>query len=160
MKTPRVLPLRILAALLSALTLHGTVQAAWQIDGTPVCQAALEQGKAVMAPDGGGGAIVVWNDQRTAIGVDVYAQRIGPAGDALWATDGLSVCSVNHAQSVGNVVSDGSGGAIVVWKDRRNGNDMNIYVQRINRDREEPRDSPPPIPPHVRITYAAVRRIQ
>ena len=31
---------------------------------------------------------------------------------------------------------------------------------RHNRDREEPRGSPPPTPPHVRITYAAVRRIQ
>jgi hypothetical protein len=29
-----------------------------------------------------------------------------------------------------------------------------------NRDREEPRGSSPPTPPHVRVTYAAVRRIQ
>jgi hypothetical protein len=29
-----------------------------------------------------------------------------------------------------------------------------------NRDREEPRGSPPPTPPHMRITYTAVRRIQ
>ena len=29
-----------------------------------------------------------------------------------------------------------------------------------NRDRGEPRGSSPPTPPHVRITYAAVRRIQ
>jgi hypothetical protein len=133
MNTPRALRLGAFTVLLAMTGLHGIVHAAWQVDGTPLCQAPHRQGKPVMAPDGAGGAIVAWNDERAGLGIlDIYAQRIGPMGDVLWATDGVAVCTMSDAQSVGNVVSDGLGGAIVVWKDRRNGSDVNIYIQRLN----------------------------
>jgi hypothetical protein len=133
MEAARALRIGVLATLLSVIVPPDIARAAWQVDGTPLCQASNRQSKPVMVPDGSGGAIVVWNDERAGAGVlDIYAQRIGPAGDIVWASDGIAVCSVNEAQSVGNAVPDGAGGAIVVWKDGRTSGDVNIYAQRLS----------------------------
>ncbi len=134
MDTTRTRRVATLATLFCLVAVPPVGLAAWQLDGTPLCQEPNPQQKPVLAPDGAGGAIVVWNDQRASGTVHLYAQRVDPAGEILWAHDGIAVCSTSPSdyQSAGNAVSDGAGGAIVVWKDRRNGSDVNIYAQRLN----------------------------
>jgi len=42
-----------------------------------------------------------------------------------------------------------------------NTNKRKIFdLRKNNRDREEPRGSPPPTPPYIRVTYTAVRWIK
>jgi hypothetical protein len=54
-----------------------------------------------------------------------------PNAWALWMPDGTALCTATGNQYPPTIVSDGSGGAIVTWYDRRSGNN-DIYVQRVN----------------------------
>ena len=51
----------------------------WTVDGVALCTAAYDQRAPAIAPDGAGGAIVAWQDARNGP-LDIYAQRVGPAG--------------------------------------------------------------------------------
>jgi hypothetical protein len=50
---------------------------------------------------------------------------------AVWLANGVPVCGANGVQEGVKVVSDGAGGAIVVWVDHR-GADADIYAQRVD----------------------------
>jgi hypothetical protein len=50
---------------------------------------------------------------------------------ASWPNDGRGVCTVVGTQDSPTIVSDGAGGAIVVWRDNR-GINTDIYVQRVD----------------------------
>ncbi|UCH85246.1 MAG: T9SS type A sorting domain-containing protein [Candidatus Latescibacterota bacterium] len=75
----------------------------WGIDGIAVCAAPDSQRVPEIVADGAGGAIIVWQDHRSGVN-DIYAQRIDPDGNALWAADGILV-TVNPSMgiAVGNV---------------------------------------------------------
>jgi hypothetical protein len=107
----------------------GVVQ--WTTDGAVVCAAESHQENPVMTADGAGGVIVSWNDFRNNGQYDVYAQRLDPSGNTLWTEGGVAVCLAPGGQGEQQVVSDGSGGAIVAWKDPRNGN-MDVYALSVN----------------------------
>jgi hypothetical protein len=51
---------------------------------------------------------------------------------AQWVENGTAVYIDGNAQLAPVVVSDGMGGAIFAWQDRRNATDYNIYAQRFN----------------------------
>jgi pimeloyl-ACP methyl ester carboxylesterase len=85
--------------------------------------------------DGNGGAIVVWCEAYSPGGFITYhyikAQKISAAGNLEWNTDGIPICTASLDRKNVNIVSDGSGGAIITWVDSRNGN-WDIFTQRIN----------------------------
>ena len=81
--------------------------------------------------DGAGGTIIVWQDKRSGSNDDVYAQRVNANGDVLWTANGVAICSVDSDQVSPEIVSDGSGGAIIAWQDKRSGS-YDIYAQRVN----------------------------
>jgi hypothetical protein len=102
----------------------------WDIEGVPVCFKLGDQYRSRAVSDGAGGAIIVWMDERDGNG-DIYAQRLDPSGDPLWALDGLVLCN-DAAEEIGpELVQDGSGGAIIAWYDDRNGN-YDVFSQRID----------------------------
>jgi hypothetical protein len=80
--------------------------------------------------DGAGGVIVSWYANRD-YQYDVYAQRFGASGAVLWGTDGVTVCEAAAHQDYTEITSDGAGGAIITWRDSRDGS-YDIYAQRIN----------------------------
>ncbi len=80
--------------------------------------------------DGTGGAIVTWDQVR---GVShIYAQRIDSTGVLHGGTNGVTICAASGGQYNPTIASDGSGGAIIVWTDQRNGNKDDLYAQRID----------------------------
>src|SRR5204863_625496 len=86
---------RVLA--FAALTLafaHAPALAAWQANGNPLSLAANVQSAPVAAPDGQGGAYVVWLDTRAG-NADLYAQHVTANGTLVggWAADGIAVCT-------------------------------------------------------------------
>ena len=84
-----------------------------------------------VASDGSGGAIIAWYDRRNGEeNFDVFAQRIDGNGVKQWAAEGVAVCAAPKHQDDVKIVSDGSGGAIISWKDGRS--DYRIYAQRID----------------------------
>jgi len=107
----------------------GIVQ--WDANGVAICTFPEMQGKPKIVRDGESGAIIAWEDTRTTQG-DIYAQRIDASGNLLWALNGLSICSQPpYTQANHNIISNGSGGAIITWYDNRNGN-YDIYAQAVN----------------------------
>ena len=68
--------------------------------------------------------------------IDIYAQRITPDGIPLWAADGAPVCTAEDQQRSPDIVSDGEGGAVIVWSDSRDFDDTgnDIYAQRIDAE--------------------------
>lgn len=85
-------------------------------------------------PDGSGGTLVVWEDQRGPSGSGVYTQRLDGAGAAQWTAEGVAVCTVAGVQQYARIVADGAGGAFVVWQDDRSGTFANsdVYAQKLD----------------------------
>jgi hypothetical protein len=113
---------------LQRLLSTGTV--AWVTDGVPV--ASVNITAANMIPDGSGGVIVAWADNRSPFNYDIYAQRFNGNGNAMWAADGAPVCVRADGQFGALAVPDGNGGAFIAWNDNRDNNGFLIYAQYIN----------------------------
>ena len=110
--------------------------AQWTADSsanTPVCQITGDQMYPQIVSDGQGGAIIVWQDGRGSA-PNIYAQRLDAGGNPQWGTNGVIVCSEDNALQP-QLVSDGAGGAIITWFDRRFvWPNTDVFVQRLNAD--------------------------
>jgi hypothetical protein len=116
-----------------AQRISGDGEVLWPAGGVPLCEASWTCSNIAMVSDGAGGAIVAWEDQR-AVYADIYAQRVDGDGNVLWITNGIEICTADDRQVNPSIASDGSGGSVIVWSDYRNGDDADLYAQRINAD--------------------------
>jgi hypothetical protein len=105
----------------------GAVQ--WTADGVALCTAAGDQELPAIVSDAAGGAIVAWSDGRSddPVNYDVYAQRVNPSGAIQWTANGAPVCTATGDQLLPAIISDGAGGPIGAWEDRRSGS-FDIYA--------------------------------
>jgi hypothetical protein len=105
----------------------------WGEKGVIVCAAEAGQFAPELANDGAGGAIITWHDYRSGSGEDIYVQRLSGLGEPLWPKDGVIVSSAPGTQWYPQIVSDGTGGAVITWSDGRvSSADNNIYAQRLD----------------------------
>ncbi len=107
----------------------------WTPGGIPVCDVPQIQDYMEISPDKQGGAIVVWEDQRTGTGypMDIYGQRLDGEGNKLWSTNGVLLVSNTYDQWRPVIVPTNDGGAIVIFRDNRlNQTYSDIYAQRIS----------------------------
>ena len=102
--------------------LDGSGTPQWTAAGVALCVETADQTSPRFATDGGGGAIVVWHDERGG-DMDIYAQRVKASGTIQWAAGGVGICTETGSQSGARIVEDGAGGAFIVWNDRRNATD-------------------------------------
>lgn len=103
----------------------------WAANGVPIANGAGDQMRPTVVSDGAGGVIVAWQDFRSGVTFDAYAQRF-VFGQLYWA-GGVALCTSagNQTQIVGT--SDGSGGAIFAWDDDRAGaGNHDVYGQRVD----------------------------
>jgi hypothetical protein len=114
-----------------AQRVNGVGDPLWTADGVPVSAATGGQGSARLVPDGAGGAVAVWNDSRSGVDMDLYAQRMDANGAPQWTLDGVALSTAIGDQRNPIPVSDGSGGIIVVWEDNRIGVYTDIYAGRL-----------------------------
>lgn len=87
-----------------------------------------------MCSDGAGGAIIAWTDYRFS-NFDVFAQRMNSAGSKQWGNDGMVIHNTfDGIQRQSKICKDKSGGAVIVWKDKRDSGDeyYDLYAQRIS----------------------------
>jgi hypothetical protein len=112
----------------------GTVPGAmWTPGGAKLISGQGDQKYPVSAPDGAGGAILVWEDSRAGSGdKNIYAQRVDATGNPFWASGGVAVCTAPGAQQTPRITLDGTGGAIIAWQDQRSSSDGDIYSQRLD----------------------------
>lgn len=118
-------------------------EALWEKDGIPVCELQVNQQQPHCIPDGSGGFIVVWWDERN-IFADIYAQRIDAGGKPLWGSedadsqDGIPVCTEAGVQRLPQLVPTDDMGVIVYWLDYRedfaDSTEDAIYAQRLDTD--------------------------
>lgn len=113
------------------ITASGSVGEGWPADGLPLCTQPGYQVAVAIVDDGAGGAIVAWEDGRSGVRGDIYAQRLGATGDPLWVQDGVRLSTGFGDKMSPVMVSDGSGGAIVAWPDTLPGA-CSIYAQRVD----------------------------
>jgi hypothetical protein len=105
--------------------------AQWTGNGIGFCVATANQLVPRIVPDGVGGAISTWYDQRNG-NSDIFAQHTTAAGTMLWNGNGVPLCTATNEQNFPAITADGSGGAIVAWADYRNGGVSDVYAQRVN----------------------------
>lgn len=107
----------------------GTSDPRWPTTGLPLSPTGYSASRVSMIADASGGALFVWSN-----GVEVIAQRIDSAGTVVspWPADGRVLGSGASTYDL-KVLSDGPGGALVVWQDARSGN-KDIYAQRVLAD--------------------------
>ena len=104
----------------------------WGATDIPICTASGIQDFPQIISDDSGGSIITWRDNRSG-NYDIYAQRISSSGSTLWTLNGKAICNASGDQHRPQLISDGSGGAIITWDDTRNGN-SDIYAQYINNN--------------------------
>ena len=107
---------------LLAMTAACPAFAAWPGNPTvslAVCTAIGDQAEVSSAGDGAGGILTVWRDTRSDTAI--YVQRVIGSGSIApgWPAGGLAMCQAANDRFAAAIVSDGSGGAIVVWTDAR-----------------------------------------
>jgi hypothetical protein len=114
------------------IPIAGAAATSTMIANTPVCVAPFDQTPLTVIPDGSGGVIAAWADFRSG-DQDIFAQKLNAAGDPVWPEDGVPVCKVSGAQTGPKLLSDGAGGAFIVWEDSRAGSsNVDIYAQRLS----------------------------
>jgi hypothetical protein len=129
----------ITSILVFSLCLYTKVIAQWTDDpsvNTTVVNTFGGQVMPMAVSDGKGGAIIFFHER----GQELYAQRIGWDGYLRWDSAGVPVCTAPNPQFAEAVLSDGRGGAFVVWMDYReyagsatfNLTTNSLYVQRID----------------------------
>lgn len=104
----------------------------WASNGVALCTAPNNQVNPKIDTDGAGGAIVTWQDKRNNSDYDIYAQAVNAAGTVQWTANGLVVCNAVNVQNNPRIEPDGNGGAYIVWVDKRNATNVDIYAQRLN----------------------------
>lgn len=104
----------------------------WKKTGIPVTQYRSIQFGQRLISDSKGGVILSWIDSRNdSTYADIYAQHFDNNGKMLWNQLGLAVATnFNTPKSYLNLVSTSLGGAIAVFKNRRNSINK-IYGQKI-----------------------------
>jgi len=119
-------------------------QIAWGTDGvilrvTSPCDSFWQSGDIDPAgigitTDFHGGVVVAWAECGPSW-PDIYAQRVDSLGVIQWSAGGIPVCRDPSVQMAPKVISDGQGGALVLWRDTRT-LQWNLFAQRVNENGE------------------------
>ena len=118
---------------------NGMIPPGWPVNGVATTLGPDVHDFATVAPDGIGGAFVAWEDE-----VDVgfqasyhaFVQHLTSAGAVSpgWPANGLPLCNLpTDSSSPYEVLPDGTGGAVVSWRDDRSGG-SDVYAQHLLSD--------------------------
>ncbi len=108
----------------------------WDEDGTPIVLSSGRQEDPITVSDDNGGAYIVWvdYDAEPEIG-DIYAQHILSDGTLAWDEPrGVALTTVPGKQLSPNICKDGLGGAYVIWDDRSEVAQGEIFATHISAD--------------------------
>ncbi|MCX7835183.1 MAG: T9SS type A sorting domain-containing protein [bacterium] len=114
---------------------NGTTR--WDSTGHALITAPNEQSRIKLAPDGRGGAFLVWRHVTLTNTVDLYVQRIDSTGTPLWTPNnvGVALCDATGEQTNPRIIFSSNDHAIISWEDFRNdpGGNSNedLFVNKI-----------------------------
>ena len=104
----------------------------WIESGISISQSLNYFGYPDICKDDNGGAIIVWHGGNID-DFNIYARKINSTGHLQWSIK--SICSAAGNQATPKLCRDGTGGAIIIWRDYRTGSSpgyCDIYAQRVN----------------------------
>lgn len=116
---------------LYAQLISPTGQKLWGENGLVVDNKPDRQEDPMIITASDGNVIIAYIDFSIDPDGDILAQKITPAGEKLWGTEGIIVCNANGIQISINMVPDNQGGAYIAWSDKRVSTEQ-IYVQHVN----------------------------
>lgn len=104
----------------------------WKKDGIPVIKLQGDQFSQKLIQDEKDNLIISWIDRRVdSLFGNIYVQKIDNKGKFIWDSLGVILGSFNNSQkSYLNLLPDGSGGAIAIFKERRDGRNE-IYAHKV-----------------------------
>ncbi len=102
----------------------------WTLNGVPITIAPNDQVNPNICEDMQGGAIIVWQDSTNSNDFDIKAQRISYLGNTMWTSNGIPIGTATDIQKSPKNISDGRGGSIFVWQDKRT-TGYDIYAHHI-----------------------------
>ncbi len=105
----------------------------WLTNGVAICTDPADQGSVNITESNDGGAIIVWSDKRNGINnTGIYIQKIDSNGNIQWAQNGVNaVLSIGIHQNP-KILSDGQGGAFILFEDSSTTSNFNIVAQHIS----------------------------
>lgn len=111
--------------------IDATGQPLWGAGGRPV-ETNVSRGP-FMESDGNGGVVLAWSAYLTDLGFEYRAQHVDGSGTPKWLASGVRVTGPRLGKPLA-VVSDGTGGATLVWTDGRNQTGPDVYAQQVAAD--------------------------
>jgi len=105
----------------------------WTSNGVHLTTTGQASSSPEIAPDGAGGAIMAWSSYADGGYSDIFAQRVDASGTALWTAGGILICNQLYDEWVYSIVSDGAGGAIIVWEEAKSSVIIGSYIVRAQR---------------------------
>ncbi len=106
----------------------------WQDNGVSVRQGIHIEWQRTGDNGSDGEMIFAWSDTRFG-GRDIYAQKVDVNGNNLWGSEGSPVVVQPGRQEDPILITDGNGGAYIIWVDYRDEPDYgDIYAQHINSE--------------------------
>jgi hypothetical protein len=104
----------------------------WGPGGVEVCMMPHSQGNMEIVPDGSGGVIITWMDDRDEQYTwEIYAQRLDASGTPMWTIDGIPLNEGFGYSRNQAVVADGFGGAFVLIGGNTGSNFWPLKVQHV-----------------------------
>lgn len=109
----------------------GVTQPGWTTGGGNVTAITCAKYNPNIIPDGSGGAILAWEDNRCTGYTNIYARRVGANGVTAggWPDNGIRLAATTTNQTTPLLASNGAGGAFIVWRDAPNNGD--IVLQQV-----------------------------
>jgi hypothetical protein len=107
-------------------------KAYWKKEGIPVIKSVGDQFGQKIIHDQKGNLIIAWIDKRAdSVYGNIYVQKIDSKGQVIWDSLSVTMGSFHNShKSYINLLPDGSGGAIVVFKEKRNGKNE-LFAQKV-----------------------------
>ena len=107
----------------------------WQDDGAPIRQGLHIEWQRTGDANSDGTMIYAWSDCRNGVR-DVVVQKVDLNGNNLWGDYGIVAVNAEGRQEDPQLVTDGAGGAYIIWMDYRDETDAegDIYAQHVLND--------------------------
>jgi len=105
----------------------------WNADGNEVALKDSAQYAPTFAKNGDN-ILVLWQDNLTSGGSDLYGQLMDLEGGIVWQSDGEVICNAIKNQNKPIAISSGNNSSIAIWEDTRSSGKTdiyNIYAQKI-----------------------------
>ena len=118
------------------LLLINTTLAQWSTDPNTnflICDVTGEQVLPKISLTSDGGCYIAWFDTRTG-NYNVYLQRLDPAGNKMFAVNGLLISDHTSSSSIvdWDMMTDNTDNAVIAFSDIRAGGDFKVYAYRIS----------------------------